>query len=199
MLRTLSTTSEVMASYPRPDTKVSRGAPKVPVRRTAGPTTPMNVVPLKPLLPAVAEKPVLYVKDSSEGLTAQPPLHISESSKLGSPACESPDEEGYEVVLQEFQHPPHSAPNTSVSQEEAKGPSVYDINEKDVVSFKPGDGVKDESEDINRRRRSPKAKDCGDFVRAVCCISCLLCLWPVNCICLCLACYTSVKVNLGIL
>ena len=191
-----------MASYPKPNAKVTRGAPPIPVRLTAGLDTPTNVLPLKPLRPVVAEKPVLHVRESGEGQAPTEPLrYITDNPRLGSiakPACESPEDSEYEEVSPEFRSPTHSASNTPVSHNEAKSPSVYDISEKDVANFKPGDGTEDESEDINLHRRSPKAKDCGLFVKVVCCISCLLCLWPVNCICLFLACCTSEAVSLGI-
>ena len=83
-----------------------------------------------------------------------------------------------------------------------KGPSVFEVTQKEVDNFKPSPDAQGDfdydnqhSNCCSRLQTAKTSKICHTLQQVLCCISIILCLWPLSCICLCIALKTSNKVR----
>ena len=79
--------------------------------------------------------------------------------------------------------------------ENQNGASVYDITDNDVDDFKATENFRREVDDQHGSQPS-HPRYFKLFITIVCWITCILCLWPFSCICLCLASYCSERVRI---
>ena len=100
-----------------------------------------------------------------------------------------------EPIAQQSQ-PLLSAPeSTKPGKSRGRGPSVFEITQKDADSFKPTDEPSDDEGDAESDVKSLKARELTPFIKIILCISICICLWPFSCICLCCAYCISLRVS----
>ena len=186
--------------------------PPVPVRRTAGaqPTspakrTPQNfVIPLKPVLPHVTDCEV------DEKLRLEESLYSAESLVREKPPLSDDNVQDYprevynirqgrrqveeielleEPMAQQGQQLLNASESSMSAESSDRGPSVFETTQMDADKFEAeiDEPFYDRKVGRDRGGKPWLARDFLLCLRIIVFVSCLLCLWPFSCICLCCA------------